>query len=160
MSEQDERDRAVAEALTWERTPFHDCANIKSVGVDCANFVYEVYRNCGLVDPHYKVPDYTAQFLLHSDRELFLEVVELFCRRVEDREPRPGDLLMYRYGRCFSHGALVTAPPAIIHARKLAGFVVRGDAQQDAELRYLPGGAARPRRLYTIKPSLFCQGWT
>lgn len=145
MSEQDERTRAVAEAISWSRTPFHDCSNIKGVGVDCANFVYEVYRNCGLVDPAYKVPEYSPQFLLHSKRQRFLEVVDLFCRPVTDRDPLPGDLAMYQFGQCFSHGALIIAWPEIIHARKLAGMVVRGDALADTEL------TTRARRLYTLK---------
>lgn len=151
MSEQDERARAVAEMLRWECTPFHDCSGLKGVGVDCANLVYEVYRNCGLVDRDYKVPEYSPQFLLHSARQLFLEIVEMFCRPVTGREPLPGDLVMYQFGRCFSHGALVIAWPVIVHARKLAGMVVRGDALADAELISLPDGSPRPRLLYTLK---------
>lgn len=149
--EEIDRHRAVAEALTWEGTPFHDCSKLKGVGVDCANYIYEVYRNCGLVDPDYVVPEYTAQFLLHSDKELFLEIVELFCRQVTDRGPLPGDLMMYRYGRCFSHGALVTSWPKIIHARKLAGRVLQGDAVADQDLLFVRPRFARPSRLYTLK---------
>lgn len=149
--EQKQRLAAVVEALSWERTPFHDCARLKGIGVDCAHYVYEVYRNVRLVDQNYVVPDYTEQWLLHSDRELFLEVVDLFCRRVEDRDPLPGDLVMYKFGRCFSHGALVIDWPRIIHARKSAGMVTRGNALQDSDLLNLRDGKRRKRRLYTLK---------
>ena len=35
---------------------------------------------------------------------------------VTEGEPQPGDVSVYRVGRCFSHGAIVTEWPFIIHA--------------------------------------------
>lgn len=148
--EQKQREASVVEALSWERTPFHDRSNLKGVGVDCANYVYEVFHNCKLVED-FKIPPYTEQFLLHSDEEVFLEIVDKFCRPFDGRDPLPGDLVMYKFGRCFSHGALVIEWPHIIHARKLAGMVVRGNAAQDADLLNQPRGQRRKRLFYTLK---------
>ena len=42
------RNRIVAEALTWIGTPFHDCAGIRGVGVDCAYFPIRVINALGM----------------------------------------------------------------------------------------------------------------
>lgn len=153
-----QRSGVVREALTWERTPFHDRAGIKGVGADCALFPHRVYRACGLV-PDFPVPRYSPQALLHSDRETYLEVVEQYAIQVQ-RAPLAGDFLMYWFGRLFFHGAIVIAWPRIIHARKPVG-VVQDDALASSLLLQLDRGSAaalklregdpRPMRVYTLK---------
>lgn len=148
----------MREAFSWQRTPFHDKAGVKGVGVDCAFFPYHVYRSAGLI-PAFEIPDYSPQFLLHSKEERYLAVVEQFAVRV-DRTPLPGDFLMYWFGRCHSHGAIAADWPRIIHARKPVG-VTFDDALDSQLLLKLDRGSAagagrpvgdpRPMRVYSLK---------
>ena len=43
------RQSIVAEALSWEGTPYHHHGRIKGVGVDCAMILAEVYHAVGLL---------------------------------------------------------------------------------------------------------------
>ena len=117
--------RAVAEEVqTWLGTPFHHQGRVKGAGVDCAMLLAEVYRRCGLVpqiDPGYYPPDWH----LHRDAERYLDTLLPYARELA--APGPGDVAVFRFGRTYSHGAIVTAWPRLVHAYWLRG-VVRGDA--------------------------------
>jgi cell wall-associated NlpC family hydrolase len=107
----------VGEALPWVGTPFIDCADIKGRkgGVDCAMLLVRASVDSGLLAPFDPRP-YPPRWHLHKDEERFLEWVvgKLGAREIE--EPRFGDLIVYRYGRCFSHGAIVISSTEIVHA--------------------------------------------
>jgi cell wall-associated NlpC family hydrolase len=72
---------------------------------------------------------------MHRDEERFLATLEEYlgasarasCRSAS-AEPifyvRPGNVLIWRYGRTFSHGAIVSQWPKIIHASFPAGCVL------------------------------------
>lgn len=143
-----QRAAAVAEALSWERTPFHDCAGIKGVGTDCAWFPFRVYHAVGLM-PAIEIPNYSPQFLLHSDKELYLDIVEAHGIGIQG-DPLPGDFVIWKFGRCFSHGAIVIQWPRIIHAHKPAGGVILDDALASQLLLYDPRGRIRPRKTFTL----------
>lgn len=49
--------------------------------------------------------------------------------RYEPVAPEPGDVALFRFGRCFSHGSIVTEWPQLIHAWH-AGGVIQSDAAQ------------------------------
>ena len=38
-------------------------------------------------------------------------------------EPLPGDIVLYKFGRCFSHAGIVIAWPQIIHSYRGLGVV-------------------------------------
>lgn len=113
MTEQEQRKAVVAEAHTWLRTPYHHKAAIKGAGVDCAMILVEVYHACGLI-PRIDVGDYPPDWMMHRDEERYLGWVKKYCCEVETAQP--GDIALYRVGRCFSHGAIVVDWPTIIHA--------------------------------------------
>jgi cell wall-associated NlpC family hydrolase len=120
------RAAVTAEAEAWIGTPFHHQGRVKGAGVDCAMLLAEVYERCGLVahfDPGYYPPDWH----LHRDAERYLDRLLLYAREL-DRLPLPGDACVFRFGRTFSHGAIVISWPRIIHAYWAAGRVVWGDA--------------------------------
>lgn len=122
------REDVAREALTWERTPFHHHACLKGVGVDCVGFAYGVYTAVGLVEP-FEIPDYAQQQMLNDDREQLLPVIQKLARRelLTDEIPQTGDLVLFRYGRCYSHVAIVIEPgwPNVIHSFQFAGPVIR-----------------------------------
>ena len=47
---------------------------------------------------------------------------------------QPGDLILFKFGRAFSHGAIVIDLPTIIHAVRKDREVVLGDLDRDVDL--------------------------
>ena len=142
MTEALERAAVAAEALTWLRTPYHNHARIKGVGVDCANLPAAVYETCGLI-PNVQ-PDYSAQWFEHRDEELYLAFVLPYATEITREEVGVGDFAIWKYGRTFAHGAIVIEPPVIIHATTAARCVHLGDMDRDDDL------GTRPRRFFTL----------
>jgi len=117
-------DRAAicAEALSWLGTPFHHAQCVKGVGVDCAHFLIGVYSAVGLV-PWFRPEPYPADWHVHRNEERFRQTVERFARPVD--RALAGDVALYRFGRCASHGAIVLDEEFIIHAYVDAHVVER-----------------------------------
>jgi cell wall-associated NlpC family hydrolase len=127
----DQRKAVVAEARTWERTPYHDHGNVKGAGADCALFPLHVYRRV-LALPEIQIPKYQQQWHLHHSEELYLNYVRALGA-IEISAPDSGDFVLWRIGRVYSHGAIVIAWPRIIHAVNPRG-VIQGDASIDEKM--------------------------
>lgn len=125
-----ERRRVVDVAQSWVGTPYHHMARVKGAGVDCGQLLLGVFHEADLipfVDPGF----YTHDWHMHRDEEKYLGFVEkLAAKRVDHLELTiqqrldldngyhvpAGDVLVWRVGRTFSHGAVVTKWPNIVHA--------------------------------------------
>jgi len=107
------RHRLVAEALTWERTPYYNLGDTKGVGVDCCMLLVRSLIDAGIVEPFDPRP-YPTQWHLHNDEERYLAWMNL-CG-VEVEEPQIGDVVVWRFGRCFSHSAFLVSPGVVVHA--------------------------------------------
>lgn len=124
------RERVVKEALEWQGTPYHSHGRVKKVGCDCLTFVVQVYENAGVIE-HYKVPYYSPEFHLHRNEEIYLNGMLALCneldygtRKFSEVRNEPllsGDIVLFRFGRVFSHGAIITKWPKVIHS-----FIRRG----------------------------------
>lgn len=139
-----QREAVVAEAQRWLRTPFHDCAALHGIGVDCANLLAQVYEGAGVVQ-HVDIKPYSPQWFLHRSEELFLGyVLGAGGREIPEEEVLPGDCALFKIGRCYAHGAIIVGwPDAIIHAHKPAGAVI--------ETRAIDLGLGSiPRRFFTM----------
>jgi cell wall-associated NlpC family hydrolase len=143
-----DRARVVAEAESWLGTPYRAAQRVKGRdgGVDCLTFVVEVFERAGVI-PHYEVPFYPPDWHLHRDVERLLDGVLEHAREI-DGPPEPGDVVLFRFGRCFAHGGVVTRWPMLIHAWNGMG-VVAGDATQPLLGRqkrrfFDPFGGSRP----------------
>jgi NlpC/P60 family putative phage cell wall peptidase len=139
-----DRAAVVAEAVTWLGTPYHHRGRIKGVGTDCAMLLAEVYHRA-LPDlvPELKPEDYPPDWHMHRSAERYLAWVERFAREfaVIDR-PAPADVVLYRWGRCLAHGAIVVEWPLVIHALLGQGVVyAEGDKGRLA---------GRERRFFTL----------
>jgi cell wall-associated NlpC family hydrolase len=142
-SEFHQRQAVLAEAIEWLNTPFHHNQCCKGAGVDCANFLYGVFKNAGLA-PELDIGHYPPDWYLHRDEERFLGWVTQFGRKIEEPPFKPADVVMYRYGRCFAHSAIVIEWPKIIHAYSPAGRV-RYASAFEGPLEH------RPREIYRYK---------
>jgi NlpC/P60 family putative phage cell wall peptidase len=127
------RAAVVAEAQSWIGTPFHHAGRVKGPagGVDCLMLLAEVYERAGIVD-HLTPPFYVPDWHLHRSAERYIEGLLAYAREVtwDRRAPapaQPGDIAVFRFGRTFSHAAIVTDWPRLVHAYWQLG-VVAGDA--------------------------------
>jgi len=121
------RARVQAIAREWIGTPFHDHAEVKGVGCDCATFLKGVFTEAGVVAP-FMLDHYSPQFFLHQSEERYVGWVERFGHEIAANDVKPGDIVLYKIGLCFAHGALIIEPgwPHIIHAH-FASRCVRED---------------------------------
>ncbi len=130
MSETDDRAAVIAEARSWIGTPYRHMGRAKGPkgGVDCAQLAWCVFHAVGLTADMALEP-YPPDFMLHQGVERYMTIV--LDRAHEVAAPRPGDLVLYRIGRLYAHGAIIDAPgwPRIIHAWYAARAVIadRGD---------------------------------
>lgn len=149
----EERLRVVAEARTWINTPYHHKGSVKGAGVDCALFVLQSFVGAGLVEP-FDPGSYQRDWHLHRGEERYLDVVTRYSREVgtgadpvrdrpEGFHPEVGDMLMWRVGRTFSHGAIVTDWPFVVHASLIAERV----EEIDVRTSYL---APLPMRVFSF----------
>ncbi len=155
MTEQEEREAVVREALSWQRTPYHHNARVKGGGVDCAMLLAEVYPK---IVPH-RVPPITPEHYppdwhLHRSKERYLTYVQKYAVEITEAEAQPGDMVLFKFGRCFSHGAIIVKWPRIIHAYVNLGCQL-DDANGAHFLRYQgeADNAPRLRRFFTLWPS-------
>jgi cell wall-associated NlpC family hydrolase len=143
VEEAAQRAAVCAEARSWIGTPYHHMGRVKGPvgGVDCAQLVWAVFFNCGLTSflPH---EPYPRDWMLHRSAERYMAIV--LDRAREVAEPRPGDVVLYRVGRCFAHGGIVVDPgwPTIVHAYSRARTVTLGDGAAG-------GLGARPRKFFS-----------
>lgn len=119
-----DRAAVIAEARRWIGTPYHHLADVRGHGVDCAMLLLRVYVDLGLVAPFDPRP-YPVDWHLHRSSERYLDLLTRHCARVE--APGPGDIVMFRFGRTFSHGGIVTDWPRIIHASHPARICLEED---------------------------------
>lgn len=122
----------VREALSWIGTPFHDGANLKGVGVDCQNFLIEVYRNAGVISDLPEFPYFGKQWFFHTSEELYLNYLLRFGFEIPG-PPRPGDVVMYKMGKAFSHSAVVIEWPKVVHVL-WTRVVTLADAEREGQL--------------------------
>lgn len=133
MREREERAAVVNEARAWLGTPYHHRAKLKGVGVDCAQLLIGVYAGVGLVDD-FDTGEYPHDWHLHREAERYLGIISRLMAEIAPVQAGPGDVLLFKVGRCFSHGALIIRRPQLIHANRRDGAVVMTDLDRDADL--------------------------
>ena len=138
-----QREAAIKEASTWIRTPWYHRGKIKGSGVDCVQFIVQVYQRIGALG-EVVIDDYAQEWALHRHEQKLLAHLRVYAHAVD--KPRPADLAVYHYGRSFSHVALVVDWPRVIHANREQGEVSYDDGEQgvlaDRAVQFWSLGAA------------------
>jgi cell wall-associated NlpC family hydrolase len=131
--EKHQRGLVVVAARAWIGTPYHNCADVKGAGFDCGMLIVRVFVDTSLCAPFDPRP-YPADWHLHRSEERYLGFV--FERCAEVAEPEPGDVMVLRFGRCYSHGGIVTnaKPLTIVHAYFKAHRVLEEDIGHNSVL--------------------------
>lgn len=136
MTEQEQRDRVVLEARDWLRTPYHHQGRVKGVGVDCLMFLCEVYHRAGLV-PFVDPRPYPRDWHLHRSEERYLSGLMQYAKPV--LEPKAGDVALFKFGRCYSHAAIMLGEDELIHSYLGLGVVLGRVGQvplEDREVKF------------------------
>ena len=144
MTADQQRAAVVAEAISWLGTPWRHRGRVKGAGVDCAQFVIKAYAGAGVIND-FDTGEYPRDWHIHRGEERFLTFVTRFAREIAEAEVGPGDLVLCKIGRVYSHGVIVVAWPRGVHAAINAASVVLCDLDRDAGLI---GG---PRRFFSHK---------
>lgn len=128
--EQLQRDKVISEVRSWVSTPYHCQGDIKYSGVDCGMLLVRVFVDTGIFAPFDPRP-YTDDWYMHRSEEKYLGYV--FERTKEVKSPLPGDIMVFRFGRCYAHGAIVTrtTPLMIVHAYQPARCVLEEDVHSN-----------------------------
>ena len=137
-----QRGAIVAEAMRWLGTPYHHRAKLRGVGADCAQLVLGVYAAVGLV-ADFDTGEYPPDWHLHREAERYLAIIAGLAGEIEPAKAGRGDVLLFRFGRCFSHGAIVIEGMRLIHANRRDRAVVMTDLDRDGDL------IGRPMRAFS-----------
>lgn len=160
------REAVCFAARSWIGTPYHHMGRVKGAGVDCAMFPLEVYREAGLIGD-IEIPYYPPDWMLHRSEEIYLHMVQKYATEltappathtpasakaaaagdpVAGGSVLSGDFVIYKFGRCFAHGAIVLEWPNIVHAVTGKG-VVLSDGEREG---FLVGRDKKLFRLFTL----------
>ena len=150
MTEAEQREAVIAEALSWIGTPFRDCADVKgrNGGVDCVMSLVRWFVDSGMIEPFDPRP-YSPQIFLHQEGEPYLEWIDerLHLTEIPEGQERRGDLAVYKVGYSFAHGTLILSDAEIIHAYKKEGCVLTS-RRNNPNISQYPRGGIRPVRYF------------
>lgn len=145
------RESLVKEAESWLKTPWHHEGRIKGAGVDCGQLLIACFVGTGLVED-FDTGHYPRDWMFHRSEERFLSWVTRYLGETLG-PPLPGDVVVWKHARCYSHGAIVAAWPRVIHAHVRARQVCYADASQ-GELGYCKNGSPRELKFFSLKERL------
>lgn len=139
----------VKEAYTWLGTPHVNQAKVKGYGVDCGMLLIACLEGAGYVEKDkIKIPPYSNEWHLHHSEEWFLHVVERYCAEIPLEDIQPGDFLLYKFGRCVSHGGIYVGDNHIIHALVDYGVVM---TDMNDVMFLTPKGESRLHGVYRFR---------
>lgn len=153
MTEADARAKIVLEAESWIGTPYVSNAMVKGKnggGTDCAMLLIAVYGNLGLIPKEFDPRPYPPQWHVHRNEEKYIGGVLGFAKEVAAppiRAPKPGDVVMFKLGRVFAHGAIIVDWPMVIHAIG-NGVVMKEDVSKSTTGKRAL--ARVPQRFFTL----------
>lgn len=111
-------EQIISGARGWIGTPYHHGARVKGAGCDCLMLLVDVYQSVGLLPADLVIPRYSAQIMFHNPATDYLDAVLTYC--TETPGPVLGGVVMWRYGKTFSHSGLITrvqgGEPVVVHA--------------------------------------------
>ena len=113
--EQAQRAAVIAAVKTWIGTPYRQLGYTKGPkgAVDCSMLIV-----AGLVEGRvfeaFDPRPYSPIWFLRKNEEKYLAWLDTIGAPTTD--PKPGDLAVYRVGRCFAHSGLIIDDRYIVHA--------------------------------------------
>jgi len=123
MTEAEFRAAIATEAESWIGTPYHPNGCIKGVGSNCAQFLFVVAQNAGVLPLDAPPPRwFTPQLATHSRDERLAEYVVAYGgREIPESAIGTGDIVLFKSGQAHGHAAIVLDWPRIIHCLPIHG---------------------------------------
>lgn len=115
--EMTERHRVVREAAMWIGTPYHENGDVRKAGVDCGMLLIRCFADTGIIEPFDPRP-YPIQWAFNQKAERYLQIVQKFAEEFPG-PPLPADVALFKVGHSWSHGAIITSWPEVIHANRV-----------------------------------------
>jgi cell wall-associated NlpC family hydrolase len=109
-------------------TPYRQLADKLGVGVDCAMLLVRCWVDAGIYEPFDPRP-YPPDWFLHKSEERYLGWVANFGPEISG-PGQPGDIVVFRVGRCFAHSGIISRPGYIIHAYARVGICVETEIRE------------------------------
>lgn len=152
-----EREEVCAEVRKWIGTPYRNLGDTLGACVDCGMLLVRTFVDTGLI-PAFDPRPYPPAWMLHQDEEKYLDIIRrLAPHEFDPRQvaPLPGDVVVWKWGRTFSHGGVVTGAPGtlsgwpwVTHAYADARRVVEDDVSRSAMM--VENGQPRPLRAFSL----------
>lgn len=122
----------------------------KGVGVDCSYLLVAAFVDSGVMrQDRLQIEDYSNEWHLHHSEEKYLKYVKQIADEVDIDGPlQIGDILLYQYGRCISHGAIYIGNGMVIHSFVDLGVIL---SKLDDTLFYDKKGRSRLRAVYRYR---------
>lgn len=141
-----QRAEVVRLALSWVGTPYRHWGATKDIAIDCAMLLVRCWIDAGVFQEFDPRP-YPPHWHLHRAEERYLHWLESLAVEVE--APQPGDIGVFRFGRCFSHAGIMITPSRLVHANGHWVFCALSDLSE-AQLEYFSPGMKRPRKFFDV----------
>ncbi|WP_319529361.1 NlpC/P60 family protein [uncultured Cohaesibacter sp.] len=111
------RDEIIAEALSWQGTPYRHQASCKGAGCDCLGLIRGVYRH--FWDEPETPPPYSPDWAETNGRETLALAATRYLISVEKEDRAPGDVLLFRYKKGFpaKHAGILINSTQFLHAQ-------------------------------------------
>jgi len=107
-------------AESWIGTPFIYGACQKGRGVDCAKFIYSVFKEYGAIDTDDLPPHLPANWncgkIGKENPDIFKKQLLRYGKIVPFVDRQPGDVISFLYHGVESHVGVLTEDECIIHA--------------------------------------------
>jgi len=146
-TEAKQRKAVIEEAMSWIGTPYMQLGNHKGYNIDCSMLLVRCWVDTGVFEPFDPRP-YPPEWHLHKSEERYLAWMEALSEEVS--EPKPGDVVLFRFGRCFSHGGIYVGDGNIVHAFVYEGFCTKTEITS-TQLMYMSNGVdIRPKKYFDI----------
>lgn len=152
-----ERAQVMDNARAWLGTPYHHQGTLRGVGCDCVTYLIGAFVDARIGLERPEIKHYPPDWHVHRDVERYMEGILAYCAEVAQpgaRHPQPADIILFRVGRTYSHGALVEEWPVLLHSVIGVG-VQRINYGMDPNLRVIrenvpERGAKRPVKIFTL----------
>lgn len=122
-----EIEKILDHVLTWLSNPYIQQDRIKGDGVDCGSVICEIYDKIELID-HLAPRPYLPDWNMHEMGERYLEHIRSVCFEMEGPTELV-DIVLYKFGKCVSHGIIVVEWPTIIHSYIYLGVILQDDTK-------------------------------
>jgi cell wall-associated NlpC family hydrolase len=113
--ERQQRAAFIAAALSWVGTPYRQLGYTKGPkgAVDCSMLLVGALVEGRVFEPFDPRP-YSPNWFLARSEEKYLAWLDTIGAPTTN--PKPGDVIVYKMGRCYAHSAIIVDDRVMVHA--------------------------------------------